>query len=289
MTVDTSLIPAYELLGPGDYYITERVFPGVDLPLPLQETELCCNLQAIRGVGPVTEGKLRDEGYDDLESLSNHKRWGRQARSIAEAIERKDIRFLSDTKLPDQQVLGLYSCGDLVFLDIETCGLASAQPLFLVGMMKALEKGKMLLKQFFARSYEEEFAILTAVRRELENARAVVTYNGQRFDMPYIRDRMIYYGMCFPAEHFHFDLLWTARRLFRETLPNCKLVTVASHVLGYERYGDIPGYMIPIVYHEFVENPRPALISPILEHNAMDVHTMALLLADILTRQDVEK
>ena len=161
------------------------------------------------------------------------------------------------------------------------------QPLFLIGVMRVPEVGEMILKQFFARTYEEEVAVIEAAKSELESARVVVTYNGVRFDVPYIRDRMAYYGTCCSQDHFHFDLLWISRRLFRETLPNCKLVTVASHVLGYERHEDIPGYMIPEVYHEFVMNPRPALIRPILEHNAMDIHTLALLLDSILRTLDV--
>lgn len=282
MIPDASFVPARELLGEGDYYVEVRTFSQVDLPLPLDEPTLLRNFQVIHGVGPVTEGKLRDEGYEDIKSLSEHVRWGDQASSIAEAVKCRDTKFFSGTKAPDWQVLGLCSPGEMVFLDIETCGLSSTQPLFLVGMMKAHERGEMRLLQFFARSYEEEVAVLAAVRSELESADVIVTYNGLRFDMPYIRDRMAYYGTCCREDHFHFDLLRTARRLFKETLPDCRLVTVTSYVLGYERGEDIPGYMIPEVYHEFVMNPRPALIRPILEHNAMDIHSMALLLERLL-------
>lgn len=282
MIPDASFIPAYELLGEGDYYVEERAFSEVDFPLPQEKSMLLRNLQVMRGVGPVTERKLKDEGYEDIRSLSRHMRWGDQASSIAKAIEQRDARFLSRTKASDWQIVGLCSPGDMVFIDIETCGLSSTQPLFLVGIMKAQEEEGMRLRQFFARSYEEEVAVLTAVRSELATAGVVVTYNGLRFDMPYIRDRMTYYGTCCSEDYFHFDLLWTARRLFKETLPDCKLVTVASHILGYERDMDIPGYLIPDVYREFVMNPRPALIRPVLEHNAMDIHAMALLLARIL-------
>ena len=286
MIPEVSFVPARELLGEGDYYVVERTYSRVDFQLPSEKPALLGNLQVVRGVGPATEGKLKDEGYEDIEGLCLHTRWGDQAKAIAEAVEQRDARFFSGTKAPDWQVLTLHSPEEMVFLDIETCGLSSAQPLFLVGMMREQEDGDMRLRQFFARSYEEEAAVLAVVRHELERACVLVTYNGLRFDMPYIRDRMAYYGTCCPEDHFHFDLLWTARRLFRETLPNCKLVTVASYVLGYERGEDIPGYMIPEVYHDFVLNPRSALIRPILEHNAMDIHAMALLLARILRYGD---
>ena len=43
----------------------------------------------------------------------------------------------------------------LLFLDIETCGLAST-PVFLVGVMHLHESGAFHLRQFFARDYAEE-------------------------------------------------------------------------------------------------------------------------------------
>ncbi|MGB4736148.1 MAG: ribonuclease H-like domain-containing protein, partial [Bacillota bacterium] len=60
------------------------------------------------------------------------------------------------------------------------------------------------------------------------------------------------------------------------------------YALGYERGDDIPGYMIPEVYHRFAVNPSSTLIRPILEHNAMDIHTIALLLAWILDDGDLK-
>ena len=64
---EVSFVPARELLGEGDYYIEERTYSRVDFSLPSRKSALLRNLQVIRGVGPVTEGKLRDEGYEDIE------------------------------------------------------------------------------------------------------------------------------------------------------------------------------------------------------------------------------
>ena len=286
MASEASFVPTYQLFGEGDYYIEERIFPRVDFPRPSEKCALLNDLQVIWGVGPVTESKLKSEGYEDIESLCSHVRWGDQAKAILDAVRERDARFLSGTKASDRQVVTLYSPCEMVFLDIETCGLYSTFPLFLVGIMRQQENGEMLLRQFLARSYEEEIAVLAAVKQELEGACVIVTYNGLRFDMPYIRERMAYYSMSCPEERFHFDLLPAARRLFRDVLPNCKLTTVASYALGYERGDDIPGYMIPEVYHRFVVNPSSTLIRPILEHNAMDIHTIALLLARTLDDGD---
>ncbi|MEW6228716.1 MAG: ribonuclease H-like domain-containing protein [Bacillota bacterium] len=279
-----SFVQAGQLLGEGDYYVAERVFPPVSVLTRADLSTLYCNLQLLRGVGPRTEEKLKSRGYHDLTSLTKHGRWGRAACDVIAAIERKDAAALARCGAPEADLVGFYSPTEVGFVDIETTGLYSTQPLFLVGVMACSDDGTMLLRQFLARTYEEEAAVLYAVRLELERFRVIATYNGRRFDLPYICDRMAYHGVSFALDQFHIDILRLTRRLYRSALPDCRLTTVASHLLGYERHGDIPSYMIPEVYHDFVKSRNPALIRPILEHNAMDVHTLALILGNVLRR-----
>ncbi len=41
----------------------------------------------------------------------------------------------------------------------------------------------------------------------------------------------------------------------------------------------MPGYLVPTVYHQFVETQEPRLLAPpVLEHNVQDVITLAQLL-----------
>jgi len=53
----------------------------------------------------------------------------------------------------------------------------------MVGMIIPSDGG-LVLHQLFAREYEEEPAVLEETLARLDGARAVVTYNGKRFDMP---------------------------------------------------------------------------------------------------------
>ncbi len=273
--------PAEDLLGDGDYFVGERTFPAVYVSPPDGPAALRCNLQLLRGIGPKTEEKLKGQGYHDLDSLAQHARWGEGACSLLSAIDRCDAELLMRCGAPDLHLLGFYPATSIAFIDIETTGLHSAQPLFLVGIMGPRD-GAMVLRQFLARSYEEEAAVLAAARDELERFGVIATYNGRRFDLPYIRDRMAYHGIAWGPCGLHVDLLRTTRRLFRGVLPDCRLVTVAEHLLGYERHGDIPSAMIPEVYHEFVRTRNPVLIRPILQHNAMDLHALALILESLL-------
>lgn len=57
-----------------------------------------------------------------------------------------------------------------------------------------------------------------------------VTYNGTRFDWPFLRKRAKLYGLEIPAEQIHYDLYFICKRLL--DLPNYKLDTVGKYLLG---------------------------------------------------------
>ncbi|NLG84643.1 MAG: hypothetical protein GX493_08580 [Firmicutes bacterium] len=131
-----------------------------------------------------------------------------------------------------------------------------------------------------ARRYEEERAVLAAVAAELPRFKVVVTYNGRRFDLPYLRSRFLFHRVPYRwEEHLFLDLLRHARRRYRGWLPDCRLVTVETAAGARPpRSDDVPGAMVPELYHEFVLTQDPAFITPILAHNAMDLLSLAALL-----------
>jgi uncharacterized protein YprB with RNaseH-like and TPR domain len=170
---------------------------------------------------------------------------------------------------------------DLLFMDIETTGLSSSQPLFLIGAL-TLENAAPRLDLFLARDYPEERAALAAYH-ELARGKTIVTFNGKSFDWPYIEGRSIGGRLDFKRPPGHFDLLHHARRHWKQGLPNCKLQTLELYLCGRTRIDDVPGSEIPRTYHEFVATHAATgrgahLMAPILHHNALDILTLAELL-----------
>jgi len=167
--------------------------------------------------------------------------------------------------------------GSVCFLDIETTGLSPTTYLFLIGLM-FWEKGRFVAELVFARDYAEEAAVLRYVRDTLSRFGVVVTYNGDRFDLPFIETRLAAtrVGPLDPIASV--DLLYAARRVYRSVLPNCKLGTVERHIRGIERSGDIPGRHIPEAYHDYVRSGDARAMKNVLYHNRMDLFTMAVLL-----------
>jgi len=173
--------------------------------------------------------------------------------------------------------------GEALFLDIETCGLANC-PLFLVGIM-AQKGDEIRVQQFFARDYTEEKSLLLHLADVLSAYRMFITFNGKAFDIPYMRDRMIFHRLESLAGGFEqeqFDVLHHARRLWRDTLPDCRLQTLEEHICGRRRHGDIPGHLIPELYHDFVRTGNAAPLEGVFRHNALDLITMAELLPKVL-------
>ena len=200
----------------------------------------------------------------------------------------------------------------LLFLDIETCGLAST-PVFLIGTMhfevssvggdpcvppvlaESKEEtrghtrvapyktnGTFHLRQYFARDYAEERHVLAHVAEMLPSFDRLVTFNGKSFDWPYIRDRAVYHSVRFADELENLDLLHEARRRWKTVLPNCQLQTLEFHISRRRRTGDIPGSLIPEAYHRFVKTGNARQMADVVHHNALDLITMAELMLFIL-------
>lgn len=163
-----------------------------------------------------------------------------------------------------------------LFLDLETGGLASS-PVFLAGTMH-WNGSDFVLRQYFARHYGEEAALLGALGLAARGFEMLVTFNGKSYDAPFLRGRALVHGMPIALPVHHLDLLHAARRRFRDRLPDCRLQTLELHVCRRRRAGDVPGDEVPGLYHDYVRHGDPWRLVPVFHHNLMDVVTMAELL-----------
>jgi hypothetical protein len=171
---------------------------------------------------------------------------------------------------------------DLLFMDIESCGLIPA-PVFLIGMMQYAE-GELHFEQYLARDYSEEPAILRAFAERLPRSPVLVTFNGKCFDMNLLRQRGAFHGVELPARlAFHLDLLHESRKRWRSSVPNFRLQTLEQYLCGRRRVGDIPGSQIAEAYHSFVRSGDARPIGTILHHNLLDLLTMGELVCHLLT------
>jgi uncharacterized protein YprB with RNaseH-like and TPR domain len=167
---------------------------------------------------------------------------------------------------------------DFIFLDTETSGLAGGTGTyaFEVGLGRFTDEG-FHLAQFFMRHPGEEPALLAGLTEFMDGMKAVVTYNGKSFDIPLLNTRYTLMGMTSPFEGVdHFDLLPLARRLWRIRLESRTLSNVENQILGVERgEEEVPGYMIPEMYFDFLKTQDARPMGGIFYHNAVDILSLA--------------
>jgi len=174
----------------------------------------------------------------------------------------------------------------VLYLDIETTGLTGGAPLFLVGVMHC-DGRDFVVRQFFARHYGEEVHLLADLADCLPRYDLLVTFNGRRFDAPYITDRATVNRLAMRWPPRHLDLLYESRRRWARILPNCRLTTLEEHICGRRRDDDIPSRLIPAAYHAFVHSEDAAQMRQVIHHNVLDLVTIAeLALFMIVGRRD---
>ena len=175
----------------------------------------------------------------------------------------------------------------IMYLDIETCGLSSS-PIFLVGVMYPTEND-FILEQLFARDYTEEHPLMAYLIELMDRTDVLVTFNGKTFDYPYIKERGLLHRVFFDPDQAHFDLLHESRRRWKEYLPDCKLQTIERYILKRHRSGDIPGEEIPEVYHNFVRTGEATRIKSVLQHNMLDLISMAEIVLHMVAGGEEEE
>jgi len=169
------------------------------------------------------------------------------------------------------------------FLDTETTGLAGGTGtyIFLVGV-GYFEGNQFCVRQYFMRDYHEERALFSTLNDLLGNFKAVVTYNGKRFDLPLLESRYIISGinMIF-RDSYHFDLLYPVRRLWKRRLENCALSTVERDILKIRRENDVPGFLIPEIYFRYLKTKDARELGPLFDHNLQDILSLVALVSKI--------
>lgn len=170
---------------------------------------------------------------------------------------------------------------DFAFLDTETSGLAGGTGTFafLVGVGRFIGQDFQLV-QFFMRDPFEEPAMLLALEEFLAPCKTLVTFNGKSFDAPLLATRYTLQGWPSPMNNMsHIDLLHLARRLWRDRLPSRTLGNLEVQILGAKRSEEeIPGWMIPQMYFDFLRDGDARPLKRVFYHNEMDVLSMAALL-----------
>ena len=252
------------------------------------------DLKVISGIGPVSEKTLKRKGYKTVEDLKHHSRWKKQAKDFMQMIDKKEVNSIQKwlwQRLPKSHPLLHYLAGfcqdqDFAIVDIETLGL-SERPIILLGIAKP-NKEQVCTSQFLLRDIQDEPSAIWALISQLEPNSSLITFNGRSFDIPYIKQRLAYYGLDASLDNPHFDVLHFTRRALRSKLKDCKLETVEKYI-GIERDINIPGALVPHFYDTYLKTKNPGPLVAIVEHNRQDLLTLGSLFSKLYEEWNLDR
>ncbi len=198
------------------------------------------------------------------------------------SISQLDPAVLKFEHFADGENPGRLSSDRLLFFDMETTGLGGSGTVpFLIGFGSITSDG-FQLRQYFLPDYPDEAAMLEAVRQEISRDSIIVSYNGKAFDMPILVSRLILNRVERNLEFgAHVDLLHSVRRLYKRRLKDCSLSNIEREVLGYFRYDDIPGYLVPSVYFNWLSTDETSIMKKVIRHNIDDIISLLFVIHHI--------
>ncbi len=192
---------------------------------------------------------------------------------------------------------------------------------FLVGCAWFQPDGGFRTRQFLLTRYTDERPLLAAVSDELARAGVLVSFNGKSFDAPLLETRYLFHRLDWVGGRMpHIDVLHPARQFWKRGTGDlgravgarglgarafppsrnasadrrslggggqseestCSLVALERHIVGARRVGDVPGYEIPGRYFQFLRSGDARPLGAVLEHNRLDLVTLAALTARLL-------
>lgn len=173
-------------------------------------------------------------------------------------------------------------CSSLLFFDTETTGLHGAGVVpFLIGTGGMTDAG-FEVRQYIIPDYSDEAAMLEAVYEEFGLDTNIVSYNGAAFDLPLLTDRMIVNRVTRKIETgHHVDLLHPVRRLFKRRLKECSLTNIERKLFDFHRQDDVPGYLVPSIYFDWLGDENLDQMPSVLEHNRLDILSLYFLVQHI--------
>ncbi|MCR4654697.1 MAG: ribonuclease H-like domain-containing protein [Lachnospiraceae bacterium] len=160
----------------------------------------------------------------------------------------------------------------VLFLDIETTGLSKeASKLYLIGVACVTDDCFKTV-QWFADDPREERLLLEAFVSFMQSFDTILTFNGDRFDLPFLKYRAEARG--FPISFDSFRSL----DIYKELRPLKKLLGLQSlkqreveGLLGKKSDDPFTGRDLIHVYYEYVREPSEEKLKNLLYHNSEDL------------------
>ncbi len=181
---------------------------------------------------------------------------------------------------PGYPIEKLASPDRILFIDIETTGLSREKTaLYLIGCGFFNGDGYHTI-QWFADSYADEVLIIDEFNRYI-NGRfdLLLHYNGNHFDIPYLKYRANVYGreLCLTRLDSYDIYLKIKPYKSLLSLPSLRQRSI-EQLLDINSDDPYTGRELISVYRNYTKHPSDELLQPLIYHNSEDLKGMAYIL-----------
>lgn len=160
--------------------------------------------------------------------------------------------------------------------DIETTGLREDPNAHLVSACIGLSKETPL--EFWVDEPQQEKDVLIEIGNVLSQMEAIITWNGDRFDIPFLNERFKKYNLPFQLQAVQsLDLYKTAEVMKAAGIIPAAGLQVVERFYGIVRPDQLPGRYVPARYAEYLNTKDSTIKQEILQHNLEDVLFLLML------------
>ncbi len=175
---------------------------------------------------------------------------------------------------------------DCFFFDLETTGLSrGAGTVAFMASVGRLERRDtetaLAVTQLLLTDFPGEPQFLGRLVELFSRSIAIVSFNGKCFDAQILWNRYLMSGIkpsFLDPDIPHLDLLFPARRLWKDRLESCRLGSLERNILGIERVDDLPGSEAPEAWFSFIRSGATEKLLAVADHNLDDTVSLARLM-----------
>lgn len=191
--------------------------------------------------------------------------------------------YINEIKI-DKNLNNYFKTENICFLDIETLGFSREyHRIYLVGLVYfSKQRNSWIIEQIFASTPDKEKSLLKELNKRLKLFDLIITYNGDSFDLPFIRDRYKKHNINNNIMEINsFDIYREIKKYGKYlNLKNMKLKTIEEY-LGIYREDSFNGGECIELYLHYVDTKDKKLKDFVLMHNYEDLYYLTDIL-DIL-------
>ena len=171
------------------------------------------------------------------------------------------------------KLLDRYADSDkILYFDIETTGLSPESSFIYLISYGYYKDEYFYLTQLFAENMKDEISVLEAFDKVLPDFTLLAQFNGNRFDIPFVRARYKYHNLSSHISTIEYFDIYLYIKSFKKFLnmPNCKLKSFEK-LLNIGRKDLIDGGEAIDEYYNFVSTGDETSLNACLLHNYEDV------------------